>query len=160
MASEPDAAAGTAARETRYEGFADYTSVSRSVAQDIENAVDAYAMIQSRHSEGARVTADQAAEAAGHILGAALKLLPELEADRETVEEYDAMLGRWQGDDGFIERVRRTQFTATSPEWLGQFAVDIRRAGFMLGYLKAGREVDQEAEDIDLEQAEAMMQQL
>lgn len=131
-------------RSTRYEGFADYSAVSRSVSNAVENAVDAYAMIQSRHSEGARVTPDQAAEASAHILGAALKLLPELEDDLDDVEEYQEILERWKGDDGFIERLKAESLSSRSPEWLGQFAVDIRRAGFELGYLRAGRQTDTE----------------
>lgn len=153
MSSERDTG-----RTTRFEAYPDYSAVSRAVAQSIEDAVDAYSKMQSRHSEGARVTPDQAAEASAHILGAALKLLPELEDDRETVEQYDEILTRWEGDNGFIERLKQTSLSSRSPEWLGQFTVDIRRAGFELGYVKAGTQKEEDSEDVVERDAESMFE--
>lgn len=145
-------------RSTRYEGYSDYSAVSRSVADAVDRAVESYAMIHSRHSEGARVTPKMAAEAGHHILGAAVKLLPELEDDRETVDTYDEILTRWQGDDGFIERLKRENLSSRSPEFLGQMALDIRRAGFELGYLRAGRQGKTEPDDITERDSEEMFE--
>jgi hypothetical protein len=145
-------------RTTRFEAYPDYSSVSRSVAKSVDDAIDAYSKMQSRHAEGARVTADQAAEGSAHILSAALTLLPELEDDRESVEEYDKILNRWQGENGYIERLKRTSLGTESPEWLGQFIVDIRRAGFQLGYLKAGTQTETDSEDVVERDVESMFE--
>lgn len=134
--------------ETQFEGFSDYQTVSQSVARSIDKAVEAYALVQSRHSEAARMNADTAAEASSHILGAALKVLPELEENANAKDETDAseenifseMLNDWKGEDGYIERLKRATLVNECPEWLFNFVTDIRRAGFHLGYLKAGRE--------------------
>jgi len=134
-------------RSTRYEGYSDFNVVSRNVANAVDNAVDSYAQIQSLHCEGKNVKPELAAEGSAHILGAALRLLPELKADSESVEKYEQMLEDWDGDDGYIERLKGTSLISSSPDWLGDFVVDIRAAAWHLGYLKAGRSVEQELED-------------
>jgi len=140
-------------RSTRYEGYSDYNVVSRNVANSVDNAVDAYARVQSRHSEGARVKPDLAAEGSAHILGAALRLLPEIEQDEQAYEE---LLEEWTGDDGYIARLKRTSLVSECPEWLGDFVVEIRRAGWQLGYLRAGRMGKEEPDDIAERDTEEM----
>jgi hypothetical protein len=146
-------------RPTRYEGYSDFSHVSRSVASAVDDAVEAYALIQSHHSEGARVTPQTAAEAAAHILGAALKLKPELENDLDD-ETYHEILDRWEGDDGYIERLKQTSLSSRCPEWLGHLVHDIRTAGFELGYLQAGRTVKTEPDDPVEADTEAMFDNL
>lgn len=131
-------------RSTRYEGYSDYNSISRQVARSVDDAVEAYAKIQSLHKEGARVRPEIAAEASSHILSAAIKLRSELEQDRDDVEYYDDVLERWNGSDGFIERLKNVRLTNDCPEFLERFASDIREAGFRLGYLQAGQHTDTE----------------
>lgn len=140
---------------TEFEGYSDYQTVSQSIARSIDNAVEAYVLVQSRHSEGARMNADTAAEAASHILGAAMKILPELEANAKSEEEtddseeelYTEILASWQGDEGYIELLKQAQLVNECPDWLHDFVYEIRRAGFHLGYLKAGREKRTETPD-------------
>lgn len=143
-------------RSTQYEGYSDYSAVSRNVSTAVDEAVEAYALIQSHHTEGARVSPETGAEAAAHILGAALKLQPELENDRDQNDTYDNMLDSWQGDDGYIERLKTTPLSSNCPDWIGEFVVDIREAGFELGYLKAGRETDRGPDDVVERDAEQM----
>lgn len=147
-------------RATRYEGFSDYQSVSRSVAAAVEEAVDAYAIIQSKHCEGERVQPPQAAEASSKILAAALKLLPELEQGLDETEEGQELAEKWSGDDGFIERLKSARLATESPEWLGEFVVEIRRAAWELGYLQAGRTVKEEPDDPVEAETEAMFDNL
>jgi len=151
---------GAESRPTRYEGYSDFTTVSRSVAEAVDNAVDAYSMIQSRHSEDARVSPDHAAEASAYILASALKLLPELEQDYDDVDEYQEILDAWKGDDGYIERLKEVSLTTQCPQWLGEFILEIRRAGWQLGYLQAGRTVKQEPDDPLETDTEAMFDNL
>jgi len=145
---------------SRYEGFSDYNKVSRSVAESIDDAVDAYALIQSRHTEDKPVKPDLAAEGAGRILGAAIRLLPELEQDSDDVEEYGELLGDWAGEEGYIERLKDARLSRDCPGWLGEFVVQIRRAGWELGYLQAGRTVKQEPDDPVERDSEAMFDNL
>jgi len=145
---------------SRYEGFSDYNKVSRSVAESIDDAVDAYALIQSSHAEDERVKADLAAEGAGRILGAAIRLLPELEQDKDDVEEYGELLDDWTGDEGYIEQLKDARLSRDCPDWLGEFVVQIRRAGWELGYLQAGKTVKQESGDPVEDDTEAMFGEL
>lgn len=157
MATSPDRNSGE-----RYEGFTDYQSVSQRIARSIDEAVQEYASLQRIHAENGKVPYDGAGE---RILAAALRLLPELEDQRETDVVYDEMLVRWKADEpvqddtevevptsGYIELLMTTQLNRDCPEWLYQFVTDIRRAGWELGYLKAGRhaEEDDEFEKIDV----------
>lgn len=138
---------GSEETQTKWEGYSDYRRVSGQVAASIDEALDAYAAIDSAHAENARVSADDAAEARQKILGAALKLAPELENDREVEKQYASILNRWQGEDGFLQRLDSISLRETSPAWLRQFVLDIRTAGWELGYLQAGRTQRAEPED-------------
>ena len=141
---------------SHWQAYGDYQSVSQRVAQSIDDAIDAYAQIQSLHQEGARVKSEPAAEARSRILSAALKLIPELEHDKQ---KHSEILERWQTDGsvasedddelGFVKRLNTVQLTRSCPDWLHQFVIDIRTAGWELGYLKAGRSVDEEPDDIE-----------
>lgn len=126
-------------RETRWEGYSDYQTVSKEVAASIEAAVQAYARIDSAHQESAKVTPEQAAEARARILSAAMSLIPEMREDRESVDFYDEVLARWQGDSGSISKLSETQLSEESPAWLFQMVLDLRTVGWKIGYLKAGR---------------------
>jgi hypothetical protein len=126
-------------RPTRWEGYSDYQRVSGQIARSVDDALDAYAQLDSAHMEGAQISPEFASEVRARILSAAMKLVPELENDRENVTQYDEMLVRWRGEDGFIKRLNSTRLQSVSPGWLYEFVLDIRTAGWELGYLQAGR---------------------
>jgi len=141
---------------TRYEGYSDYRSVSQRMAQSIDNAIEAYAKIQSLHTEGARVKPQLAANAKSQIQGAAMRLVPELRNDEE---QYEEILERWSpgkeisnqtsmDEMGYLQRIRYTQLTNECPEWLHEFVLDIRTAGWEVGYLRAGQTVDEGPDDV------------
>lgn len=152
----------------RYEGYTDYQSTSNRIGRSIDEAVDAYAAIDSLHAEGARVRPQRAAEARRYILAAALKLVPELEANRNGKDDdiYGEILDRWIGDgeaangDGdeepFIDRLRDVSLQTECPDWLYQLVADIRKAGWEVGYLQAGRTVTERELDRDEAEARAM----
>lgn len=152
--------------ETRWEGYSDYRRISLRVAAAIDDAVNAYARLDSAHQEGAQIQPELAAEARARILGAAMKLVPELEEDRETVEIYDDILTRWRdGEDpddddspGYIKAINQTRLIDESPAWLFQMVLDIRRAGWELGYLQAGRKRDAGDGDPVEEESDAMVE--
>jgi len=139
---------------TRYQGYTDYRKVSGSVAESVENAVEAYAILRSKYKEGARVSAEFAAKASARILAASLKLLPELR-EESFIDDYQDIVDNWEGDDGYIRTLEQTPLVERCPGWLHQFVREIRRAGWLLGYLKAGRDEDNndgpEWESLDFE---------
>lgn len=143
---------------TRFEGFSDYQAVSGSIARAVDDALEAYTEIQSLHVEHARVNAEQAALARSKILAAALRLVPELREDAPEDEQYQQILARWLGSvtigeetitpsedievsEGYIEALNGIRLRDECPLWLYQFVIDIRTAGWELGYLQAGRKV-------------------
>ena len=153
--------------EIRYEGYSDYQSVSNRVTASIDNAVDAYAMIDSLHAENARISQREAAMARRHMLSAAIKLLPEIKENSNGSEEdegqdiFSQIYERWvetgtEEFGPFLEELKKVQFQKEAPPWLSQFAQDIRRAGWEIGYLQAGRTVKDENLDPADEQAQEM----
>lgn len=192
--------AGSADR-TEWEGYSDYKSVSKSIVTAIQNAVTAYAELDSRHSEGAKVHPDMAARGRMHIKAAALQLVPELKRNAGTKEEYREILVRWLGpdavpraedvdettaasdggevdlvpqnpgdggvssaegtsgrgrqyerpypgrrrrgesDEGYLGQLNEIKLHQECPDWLEDLVLDIKAAGFELGYLQAGRSV-------------------
>lgn len=142
----------------RYEGFSDYESVSKRIARSIDEAVQEYAAIQRAHAEGRRVAHDGVGE---RILAAAMRLLPELRDQRQAGAVFDEILARWLGDEakldetdvdpeppdsGAIEALMQARLTNDCPDWLHQMVIDIRTAGWELGYLKAGRHAEEDDE--------------
>lgn len=149
--------------QTQWEGYSDYRKVSQSIATTITNAIKSYAILKRRHTENARVRQETAAEAGMHLEAAALQLLPELQSDVETNQQYESILRRWLGeetldevlndenpaladpseehrDGGYLSQLDAIQLHQECPPWLKQFVLDIKTAGFELGYLRAGRE--------------------
>lgn len=144
-------------KATVWEGYSDYQKVSHRMAMSIEDAVDAYAALKALHREDARIKADRAASARRHILAAALRLRVEMEPDRDEIDGYDEMLTRWEGEEGFLEKFDAIRLQNTCPSWLDEFAEDIRRAGWELGYLQAGRSVQSEEGDAAEQQATSLL---
>lgn len=134
-----------------WDGYSDYRTISSRIGRNIFDAIDSYAYIHSLHAEHARVKSREAATHRAQILSAALTLKPEIENQEGTNEELAAILERWEGgtagedvdvevpDQGFIAAFSDLELTGSDPGWLYQFVIDIRRAGWELGYLKAGR---------------------
>lgn len=119
-----------------WQSFADYRAVSQQVARAVDEAVAAYSEIESMHVEGVKIRDREAAQARARVQTAALMLLPELEAN---ADDYDELLARWTDEDGYLARLDDVSLRVSCPDWLEQFARDIREAGFRLGYLQAGQ---------------------
>lgn len=164
---------------TRWEGFSDYQTVSNSIVRSVDEALDAFTILQSLHTEGAKVKPRQAARGRAKILSAALRLVPELRDDAPDNEQYREILARWLGDveiddetytadfseydgefnGGFIDELDTVQLHTVSPGWLYQFVVDIRTAAWHLGYLQAGRTISESNLEPADEQARDMFTQ-
>lgn len=142
--------------DTRWEGFSNYQNVSDRIARSVHDAIEAYAVIKSKHAENARVRPPTAAEARSKILAPAMRLKVEMERDRESVELYDDILSRWEGENGHLEKLEEIQLQRQCPDWLSDFVEDIRSAGYELGYLQAGRRSKQEPDDPVEAETEAM----
>lgn len=131
---------------TKWEGFSNYNRVSDRIARSVHEAIQAYAVIESRHAENARVKAHHAAEARSKILAAALRLKVEMGSDKNS-DDFEEMLDRWEDEDGYLAQLENTQLKRRCPAWLSSFVEDIRTAGYELGYLQAGRTVTEEPDD-------------
>jgi hypothetical protein len=130
--------------ETQWDAYSDYQHVSRRVAKSIGDAIDAISIIESGKVAGEKLSSREETDLRADVLGAVIRLQTELENERDTKDAYDDILSRWEGDDGYIARFRALDVMApNSEQWLQQFAADIHRAGWELGYLKAGREEKQ-----------------
>lgn len=150
--------------ETYFEGYSDYQSVSKDIGQAVRDAIDAYAFLDGRHTQGARVRATNAARAHRCILGAAIRLLPEVERDAETKEVLGEIHADWMGngedDDGDIDKLRSLSLQDPPPDWLFGFVVQIREAAWELGYLQAGRSRKADEGDPAEEEPKQMFEEL
>lgn len=140
MSSQPNDTGG----ETQWDAYSDYQHVSRRVAGSIGDAIDAITIIESGKIAGEKLSSREETDLRSDVLGAVIRLQTELENEREQRETYDEILTRWEGEEGYVARFRALEVMAARSEpWLQQFAQDIHRAGWELGYLKAGREEKQ-----------------
>jgi len=145
---------------TTWDGYSDYQSVSQCNARTIHDAVEAFAQIERGHKEGVKLGDKEAARAGSRIMTAAINVQTELAAYEDENEEYADLLESFNGPDGYVSRLRAVRLGHESPDWLLQFVRDIRRAGFMLGYLKAGREETKRDAEGPEEQAREMFADL
>lgn len=139
----------------RYQGYTNLQNVSDRVSRTIEDGVAAISRLDSAHNENAQVRPDSAAQNRAAIVEAMVTLTHELEKDRDTVHQYDDILTRWWDGDGdepsYMQRLQQTQLTETRPGFLIQLGLDLRTAGWELGYLRAGQQSLAEADMSDKE---------
>lgn len=141
---------------TRWEGYADYQVVSRQVASSIDRAIEAFARVEGAHIEDAPLDKTTAAEARGRIRAATIKLIPEMRADRKEVDTFDEILSRWHGEDGLLAAFRDARLRRECPAELHQLVIDIKTAGWELGYLKAGQTASNDEHDPVEKQSESI----
>lgn len=164
MAGSVDNGQTGASGNGRFEGYSHYQTISNSIAESIDEALSSYAKLDSLHAEGAKIGSQDAARARSDIKLAALKLVPELREDAHHNEQYQQMLARWHGsfeveqengvpkkiqpkfptpapDDGYFAALADIQLQRECPPWLEDWVIDIRTAGWEIGYLQAGRSV-------------------
>jgi hypothetical protein len=128
---------------SEWEAYADYQSVSERVAQSVADAIDALSRIEARGQVN-RKHKDVETVDRSSVLSAVAFLETELENGRESKQVYDDILTRWEGEDGYLQRFRIMGLRDLESEpWIRQFAKDLHRAAWELGYLKAGREEKQ-----------------
>jgi hypothetical protein len=150
VAVDPDEGGDGDGATHRWDGYSDYRTISLRMASAVSDALDAYSRIDSAHAEGAKVSPELAARLRSRIQYAVMELIPELEQDREAVDEYDEILTRWkdgEGDTpGVVSRLDDVSLRTECPGWLFQIMLDLKTAGWKLGYLQAGR-VESEPDD-------------
>lgn len=158
MAASDESMADSAKNGGQWEGYSDFETVSASIGNSIDNALAAYAELEGLHREGGKVKTNQAAHARSQIKLAALKLVPELQSDAPNVKAYREILARWLGvesveyevdgpEDGYFDRLGSTRLSTECPDWLEDWVIDIRTAGWKLGYLQAGRQSEGEEDN-------------
>jgi hypothetical protein len=153
MSNEPDRPDA----ETQWDAYSDYQHVSRRVAKRISDATDAIQTINGAKKAGIKIQPANEKDLRADVMSAVTRLQTELENERESNETYDEILSRWHGEEGFIERFETMSVLDQRPEpWLNEFAADINRAGWELGYLKAGSETKDnsggEKDDSDIQE--------
>jgi len=127
--------------QTEWDAYSDYQQVSRRVSKRISDAIDALQTINGAKKAGEKIKPPDETDLRADVMWAVTRLQTELENERESNEIYDEILSRWHGEEGFIERFETMSVIAQRREpWLNEFAADINRAGWELGYLKAGSE--------------------
>jgi hypothetical protein len=156
VSADPDAGDTPGEDRTTWEGYSDYREISLRTAESIDRALEAYALVDSAHTENASLGPFEAAEARSDILACAIKLIPELRNDEDDVDLYADVLERWtdgEGDeeDGYVSRLDDVSLRRECPSWLFQFVLDMRAAGWHLGYLQAGRTETEHADPVENE---------
>lgn len=154
----------------RYEGYTDYQSVSNRVARSVDRAIEAYTELEALDAEY-KVKSEDAAYARRDIHAAALRLVPEIKANKGSVDAqedgqsdvFDKIHKRWieSGDeDGgpYLERIRSVNFTHELPDFIHQLVMDIRMVAWETGYLQAGRTVTEDSLEPADEQAREMFE--
>jgi len=127
--------------DTRWDAYTDFQHISRRTSDKIFDAVEAVATLEAAKLSGEKLKPREETDLRTTVDAAVTLLRTELQNERDRSELYDEILSRWEGEEGFINRFEAMNATNTRPEpWLGDFAQDIHRAGWELGYLKAGRE--------------------
>lgn len=133
--------------QTEYDGFANYETVANRIEETIYASIEAYAYLGQAEPSQVKIGRQEERQLRAEILTAALIMEIEIEEHAAAGEEWaEDILGRWSGEGGFIDRLRQAPSGEAARDWCRQFVTDIRRAGVRLGYLEAGREVEQEDE--------------
>lgn len=132
--------------DSEWDAYSDFKLVSKWVTKSIRDAIEAFALLDQASQTNYKIKAAEEAQLRADILAAAMRLRVELESEQASGTEYAVeILDKWQGEDGFIKQFRAAGMRETDQlDWFEEFASDIRRAGWELGYLQAGR---QEEED-------------
>ena len=120
------------------DAYSDIEKVSQSVGKIVVAATESIHTIRSAKRSGEKLTQASETDLRTDVMTAVTLLRTELENDRDRNDVYDAILSRWEGEGGFINRFDQMDVLAINEEpWLREFAGDIHRAGYELGYLKA-----------------------
>lgn len=127
--------------KAEWNAYTDYQHVTRRVAESVGDAIDAISTIEAAKLSGEKLSSRQETDLRTDVMAAVTRLRNELENERDTKDVYDEILSRWEGEEGSLKKFQQMNIMTPTPEpWLQQFAADIHRAGWELGYLKAGRE--------------------
>lgn len=128
--------------ETEFDGYADYRVISIKIANKVHDAVRAVMLINSLHTEGGSLDSNLVSNAHAQVHEIAHHLRQEMRALKDEKDVYEDILERWgekPGDDGYLEDIKTVSLYEGCPDWLFQFADDIRTAAWHLGYIQAGR---------------------
>lgn len=145
--------------ESYFEGYSDYKSVTKDINDAVARALDGYGAIVGKGRVD-QATCDRAVPA---LLAAGMRLLPEIEESKAAKPELQEIYTRWVGEkdaEGFIDEVTKVHGNHIPEKTIQQFAFDIRKAAFKLGYLKAGEQRNGESTDVDNQQSEQMFDNL
>lgn len=131
--------------ETKWDAYSDYQDVSNRLTKSIDAAIEAFALLDQARQTGCKINSKHEMQERAEIVAAATRLRVELESESARGEEYaEEILDKWVGEgdeEGYLAKFRHAPRGGIADlEFLEEFATDIRRAGWELGYLRAGRE--------------------
>lgn len=156
MTSNPDTPTGD---ESYFEGYSDYSSVTKDINDAVARALDGYGEIVGKGRVD-QATCDRAVPA---LLAAGMRLLPEIEESKAAKPELQEIYTRWVGEEGaegYIDEIGKVNTNHIPESTIQQFTFDVRKAAFKLGYLKAGEQRNGESTDVDDQQSEQMFDNL
>lgn len=157
MANDKGSAEGSSTSpDKQWEGYSDFQSITTKIHDDVNSAVEAYSYIDSKYTQGAGITPQEAVKIKKSILQISKRLFFEIKRNKHT-EDYEEIWERWSGEDGHMAKLEDVNLRQERPEWLSQHVDDIVEAGWRLGYLKAGIEKPSDPTDDD-QQAKEMFQ--
>lgn len=126
----------------QWEGYSNYQAVSRDMSMSISDALDSFSWIQSSQREGGQMNASDVADARADIVSAAIRVYVEM-TEVDNRDDFEEILERWGGPnedvEGRLDELLDISLYDDVPDWLDRFVVDLRTAGWRLGYLQAGR---------------------
>lgn len=147
--------------DKKWEGYSVFQEISSQLHKDVNNAIKAYAHINSLDTSHMGITPQASVKTKRAILGVSKRVYYEIQVNRH-VEDYREIYERWSGDevdgdgeivagadDGFIERLEDADFTQGAPDFLPQLMDDLVKAAWTLGYIRAGVQKSADPEDAE-----------
>lgn len=141
----------------RWEGYSDFNHVSEQIVTTINDATRALSTLRSAAKTGEKIRAKRLTDLRSDILDAVWQLRVELEHEKKKNGQKFAeeILTEWYGDGeelGWVEQVENAELREMMEfEFHGDMAHSIRRAGWELGYLQAGREKEADNNDGEID---------
>lgn len=109
----------------------------RRIAESLHDAIEAISTIKAAENAEIEHSPKEETKLRTDVITAVVVLKTELEDERDDRDVYDAILSRWEGEDGYISNFHGLDLKSDRSEaWLRDFANDIHRAGWELGHLK------------------------
>jgi len=136
--------------DQKWESYSVFKEISSELHKNVNNAIKAYAHINSLDTSNMGITPQTAVKVKRAILGVSTRVFYEIQINRH-VDEYRDIYERWSGNKvdesgdiiekdsrGYILLLEQADFTQGPPDFLSQLMKDLVKATWTLGYIRAG----------------------